>query len=117
MKLLVTKNYLSFDLSLWLNCHIAAFHMQEMYDWQRRVLAQHSVATLLRHCLEWLQHCSNIETLCCAKNRRCQSSRVTLNDIRLFDLFQQKIYWSNGKSEKVVLFFRTKCSKRKFEYH
>ena len=29
MKLLVMKNYLSFDLSLWLNCQIAAFHMQE----------------------------------------------------------------------------------------
>ena len=29
MKLLVMKNYLSFGLSLWLNCQIAAFHMQE----------------------------------------------------------------------------------------
>ena len=35
------------------------------------------VATLLRHCCEWLQHCSNIATLCCAQNRRCESSRVT----------------------------------------
>ena len=26
---------------------------------------------------EWLQHCSNIATLCCAKNRRFESSRVT----------------------------------------
>ena len=24
---------------------------------QRRFLAQYSVATLLRHCFEWLQHC------------------------------------------------------------
>ena len=40
-------------------------------------LAQHSITTLLRHCFEWLQHCSNIATLCCAKNRRCESSRVT----------------------------------------
>ena len=31
----------------------------------------------MRHCFEWLQHCSSIATLCCAKNRRCQSSRVT----------------------------------------
>ena len=46
-------------------------------DSQRRFLAQHSVATLLRHCFEWLQHCSNIARLCCAKNRRCESSRVT----------------------------------------
>ena len=41
------------------------------------LLAQHGVATLLRHCFEWLQHCSNIEALFCAKNRRCESSRVT----------------------------------------
>ena len=27
--------------------------------------------------MTWLQHCSNIATLCCAKNRRCESSRVT----------------------------------------
>ena len=46
-------------------------------DSQRRFLAQHSVATLLRHCFGWLQHCSNIATLYCAKNRRCESSRVT----------------------------------------
>ena len=38
-------------------------------------LAQHSVATLLRHCFEWLEHCSSIATLCCSKNRRCESSR------------------------------------------
>ena len=43
-------------------------------DWQRRFLAQHSVATLLRRCFEWLQNCSNIAALCCAKNRRCESS-------------------------------------------
>ena len=48
-----------------------------LHDSQRRFLAQHSVATLLRHCFEYLQHCSNIATLCCAKNRRWESSRVT----------------------------------------
>ena len=31
----------------------------------------------LQHCFEWLQHCSSIATLCSAKNRRCESSRVT----------------------------------------
>ena len=46
-------------------------------DSQLRFLAQHSVATLLRHCFEWLEHCSNIAALCCAKNRRCKSSRKT----------------------------------------
>ena len=49
------------------------------------ILAQYRVATLLRHCFEWLQHCSNIATLCCAKNRRCESFCVTspLNFIAL----------------------------------
>ena len=46
-------------------------------DSQRRFLAQHSVATLLGHCVEWLQHCSNIAALCYAKNRCCESSCVT----------------------------------------
>ena len=43
----------------------------------RRLLAQHSVATSLRHWFKWLQHCSNIATLCCAKNRPWESSCVT----------------------------------------
>ena len=46
-------------------------------DSQRRFLAQHRVATLLRHCFEWLQHCSNIAALCCAKDRPCESFRLT----------------------------------------
>ena len=46
-------------------------------DSKRRFLAQHSITTLLRHCFEWLQQCSKIATLCCAKNRRCESSRIT----------------------------------------
>ena len=50
-------------------------------DSQRRFLAQHSVATLLRRCFEWLQHqqvaISNIATLCSVKNSICESSRVT----------------------------------------
>ena len=46
-------------------------------DSQQRFLAHHSVATLLRHCFECLQHCSNIATMCSTKNRRCESSRVT----------------------------------------
>ena len=40
------------------------------------ILAQHSVAILLRHCFEWLQHCSTITTLCRAKSRCCESSHV-----------------------------------------
>ena len=30
-------------------------------------LVQHSIAILLRHCFEWLQHCSKKKTLCCTK--------------------------------------------------
>ena len=36
---------------------------------------------------------------------------------RLFGSFQWKISWSNGTSERVVLFFPTECSKRKFVFH
>ena len=38
------------------------------YDFQRNIA--------LQHYFEWLEHCSNIATLCCAKNRRCESSSV-----------------------------------------
>ena len=47
------------------------------YDSQRRFLAKCRVETLLRHCLKWWQHCSNIATLCCTKDRRSELSRVT----------------------------------------
>ena len=60
------------------------------------ILAQHSVATLLWHCFEQLQHCSNIATLCCTKNRRCESSRVT-SPLRTID---PKL---NKKDQKSVL--------------
>ena len=47
-------------------------------DSQRRLFflrtAYHN--TVLRHYVEWLQHCSNIATLCCTQNLRCKSSRV-----------------------------------------
>ena len=46
-------------------------------DSQRLIFcAQHHI-TVLRHYVEWLQHCSNIATLCCAQHLRCKSSRVT----------------------------------------
>ena len=38
------------------------------YDFYRNIA--------LQHCFQWLEHCSNIATLCCAKNHRCESSRV-----------------------------------------
>ena len=46
-------------------------------DSQRRFLAQHSVA-MLEQCSNCSKQCStNVATLCRAKNRRCESSRVT----------------------------------------
>ena len=44
-------------------------------EWSAR---ERIISRLLRHhCFEWLRHCSNTAALCCAKNRRCESSRVT----------------------------------------
>ena len=40
-----------------------------------------------------------------------------VNGTRLFGSFQRKISRSNGTPEQVVLFFRTDCCKRKFEFH
>ena len=46
-------------------------------DLQRRFLAQHSVAISEQCCVHSKQCLNNIATLCCAKNRRWESSRVT----------------------------------------
>ena len=46
-------------------------------DLQRRFLAQHSVAMLEQCCNHSKQCRNNVARLCCAKNRRCESSRVT----------------------------------------
>ena len=43
-----------------------------------------------------LQHCSNIATLCCAKNRRCESSRAT-SLLRLVCLVSEFIRVSPGR--------------------
>ena len=64
-------------ISLWPSRSLDLKVMLHEVDSQRRFLAQHSVASLLRHCFEWLQHCSDITTLCCAINRRRESSRAT----------------------------------------
>ena len=44
---------------------------------QRQFLAQHSVAVLEQRCNHSKQYRNNVATLCCAKNRRCESFRVT----------------------------------------
>ena len=46
-------------------------------DSQRRFLAQHSIAMLEQCWKNSKQRRNNVATLCCAKNRRCESSRVT----------------------------------------
>ena len=46
-------------------------------DSRRRLFAQHSVALLEQCCNHSKQRCNNVATQCCAKNRRCESSRVT----------------------------------------
>ena len=48
-----------------------------MDDSPRRFLAQQSVAMLEQGCNLSKQCSSNIATLCCVKNRRCESSLVT----------------------------------------
>ena len=51
-------------------------------DLQQWFLAQHSVAWLLQHCFEWLQHCSNIASLCCAKNHCWESPTLIVISIK-----------------------------------
>ena len=46
-------------------------------DSQRRFLAQYNVAILEQRCNHSKQCHNNDATLCCAKNHRCESSRVT----------------------------------------
>ena len=46
-------------------------------DSQQQFLAQHSVAMLEQRCNYSKQCRNNVATLCCAKNRCCESSRVT----------------------------------------
>ena len=44
---------------------------------QRKFWAQHIFA-MLEQCCNYSEQCrNNVATLCCAKNRRCESSRVT----------------------------------------
>ena len=47
-------------------------------DLQRRFLAQHIVVTLEQCCKHSKQCRNQIATLGCTKNRRCESSRLTL---------------------------------------
>ena len=79
-------------------------------DSQQRFLAQHSITELLWHCFEWLQHCSNIATLCCAENRRCKSSRVTSplsNDDNNENVKKQLVLWAKQLLCTCITLFST----------
>ena len=59
--------------------HVHFLHKGDVIrnDPQRRFLVQHSVAMLEQCCNYSKQYHNSVATLCCAKNRRCESSRVT----------------------------------------
>ena len=79
-------------------------------DSQQRFLAQHSVTALLWRCFEWLQHCSNTATLCCAENRRCKSSRVTSplsNDDDKENVKKQLVLWAKQQLYTCITLFGT----------
>ena len=61
-------------------------------NFQQQFLAQHNIATLLQHCFEELQHCSNIATRCSAKNCLCKLSRLT-SPLWLKFPFQGLCFW------------------------
>ena len=63
-------------------------------DLQQRFLAQHSVAMLEQCCNPSKQCGNNVAMLCCAKNHRCESSRVKSPYVlRRWQTFQLK--WQN----------------------
>ena len=66
----------------------------------RNAMRNASLATWLRHCFERLQHCSNTPTFCCAKNCRCESSRVT-----------------SPERSWIMQFIQPSCFEIDFEYH
>ena len=47
------------------------------YKTSLRIVSCNITLRWLQHCFEWLKHGFSIATLCCAKNRRCELSRVT----------------------------------------
>ena len=55
--------------------------MLHEYDSQRRFLTQHSCATLLRHCFEWLQIVPTLlSEFCRKKNMKIQSGREKMRN-------------------------------------
>ena len=82
----------------WSQCFLNLAVIVMLQDTIRKT-AQDNVGSSLRHCFEWLQHCSNIVTLCCAKTRRCESLRVTSPEQKF------NTFCSEEKNDKVKLLF------------
>ena len=84
------------------------------YDSQRRFFCatQHH-NTVLRHCFEWLQLCSNMATLCWAQNRRGESSRVTspLGVLGVYQSVVSLIKTFHGAWLRVVCIESAKCER------
>ena len=75
-------------------------------DSQRRFLAQHSVAMLEQCCNHSKQCHNNVATLYCAKNGRCESSRVTspksrFGLLRPFPSVPKPLFQSEAKCEAI----------------
>ena len=68
-----------------------------------------ALQSLLRHCFEWLQHCSNIAALCCAKNRCCEWSCVRLHGA--IHVPQHLLYSHHALSEIFLYVCRTESKK------
>ena len=71
----------------------------------------HSVATLLRHYFKWLQHCSNIATLCYAKKRRCESSHVTSPQGDVHETICNAIFSATQRCNIVSNIYLAECFK------
>ena len=81
----LSSTFFRYDETVWTSLYWASVKVHALLtkgditrdDSQRRFLAQRSVA-MLELCCNYSKQCrNNIATLCCAKNRRCESSRVT----------------------------------------
>ena len=73
-------------------------YFQVMLHETIRNLAQNSVVTLLRHCFDWLQHCSNIATLCCAKKSslRIVACKSPLSNRTIWE--NREMVWKDAES-------------------
>ena len=80
--------------------------MLQWDDSQQRFLAQQSVATLLRHCFEWLQHCSSIATLLRSKSFSARLRVVPCNiTLKLPETYWLHVLWRKCRACSCSFFF------------